>query len=122
MKKAITNREDVELLMNAFYEKLLADDRISYIFTGVAKINIKTHIPIITDFWESVLLGKNVYHNNTMKIHLDLNGKTSLTKLHFEIWLTHFNATVDFLFEGDVALLAKQRARSVATVMQIKMA
>lgn len=120
--KDIATRGDIELLMNTFYERLLADENISYIFTDVAKLDIKTHIPVIADFWETVLLNKNVYHNNTMKIHLDLNDKTSLTKTHFDIWLKHFNNSVDELFVGDTALLAKQRAKSVATVMQIKIA
>ena len=112
MNKAIrdiSGRADIELLMNTFYERLLADENINYIFTDVAKINMKTHLPIIADFWESVLLNKNVYHNNAMKIHMDLNDKTPLTKAHFDIWLQHFNNTVGELFEGDVALLAKQR-------------
>ena len=122
MKKDITIREDIELLMNNFYERLLSDEAISYIFTDVAKLDIKTHIPVIADFWESVLLNKSVYHNNTMKIHLDLNDKTPLLKEHFEVWLKHFTATVDELFEGNIALVAKQRATSVATVMQIKVA
>jgi hemoglobin len=55
-----------------------------------------------------------------MKIHLDLNNKTPLTKDHFDTWLKHFTTVVDELFEGSVAILAKQRARSVATLMQIK--
>ncbi len=122
MKKDIATREDIELLMNTFYERLLADEAISYIFTDVAKLDIKTHIPVITDFWESVLLNKNIYHNNTMKIHLDLNDKTALTKKHFDVWLKHFTTTVDELFEGNIALRAKQRATSVATIMQIKIA
>ena len=122
MKNDITTREDIELLMNNFYEKLLSDEAISYIFTDVAKLDIKTHIPVIADFWESVLLNKNVYHNNTMKIHLDLNDKTPLLSSHFDVWLKHFTATVDELFEGNIALLAKQRATSVATVMKIKIA
>lgn len=122
MRKDITTREDIELLMNNFYEKLLSDEAIGYIFTAVAKLDIKTHIPVIADFWESILLNKNVYHNNTMKIHLDLNDKTPLLRSHFDVWLKHFTATVDELFEGSIALLAKQRATSVATVMQIKIA
>ncbi len=120
MKKDIATREDIEMLMNTFYERLLADAAISYIFTDVAKLDIKTHIPIISDFWETVLLNKNVYHNNTMKIHLDLNDKTQLTKNHFDVWLKHFTVCVDELFEGNIAVKAKQRALSVATVMQIK--
>jgi len=50
MKKDIDNREDIDLLMNVFYGKLLKDDSINYIFTDVIKINIKTHIPVIADF------------------------------------------------------------------------
>ena len=121
-KKDITTREDIEVLMNTFYGRLLADENISYIFTDAAGIDMKTHIPIIVDFWESVLLNKNLYHNNTMKIHMDLNEKAPLTKTHFDVWLNHFNNMVDELFEGNIALLAKQRARSVATIMQIKIA
>ena len=121
-KKDITTREDIELLMNTFYSRLLADESINYIFTDVARINMQTHMPILADFWESILLNKNVYQNNTMKIHMDLNEKAPLTKTHFDTWLNHFNTTVDELFEGNIALLAKQRARSVATIMQIKIA
>ena len=121
MKKDITTRDDILLLMNLFYDNLLKDDSINYIFIEVAHLNIKTHIPIIADFWESVLLNKNVYHNNTLKLHLDLNNKTPLTKQHFDTWLNHFNTTVDALFDGPNSLLAKQRAKSIATVMQIKM-
>ena len=121
-RKDISTRADIELLMHTFYERLLTDERISYIFTDVARLDIKTHIPVIADFWESVLLNKNIYHNNPMKIHMDLNEKTPLTKEHFNVWLTHFTTTVDELFEGDVAITAKQRAMSVANLMQIKIA
>jgi hemoglobin len=121
MKKDIATREDIELLLKAFYDKILKDEAINYIFIDVAKMDIEKHIPVIADFWESVLLNKNIYHNNPMKIHVDLNEKTPLTKEHFNIWLSHFNTAVDELYTGEIALLAKQRAKSVATVMQIKM-
>jgi len=120
MKQDITNREDIDHLMHAFYSKLLEDSSISYIFNDVAKINIETHIPVIADFWESILFNRNVYHNNPMKIHMELHNKTPLLKHHFEVWLNYFNSTVDELFEGAIAAKAKERALSVATVMQIK--
>lgn len=112
----------LNLLMNNFYERLLLDKEIGYIFTEVVRLDLKTHIPVIADFWESALLNKNIYYNNTMKIHLDLNDKTALTKKNFDVWLKHFTTTVDELFEGNIALRAKQRATSVATIMQIKIA
>ena len=120
MKKDIVDRKDIDLLMHVFYEKLLKNNTISYIFTDVAKVDIKTHIPVIADFWESILFHKDIYHNNPMKIHIDMHKKTPLLKRHFDTWLFYFNSTIDELFEGSVALLAKQRALSIATVMQIK--
>ena len=122
MKKDIANREDIDLLVNVFYTKLLADNTINYIFTDIVKINLETHLPVIADFWESILFSSISYSNNLMKIHLDIQNKTPLLKHHFDTWLGYFNSTVDELFEGSVALKAKERALSIATVMQIKIA
>jgi hemoglobin len=80
--------------MNAFYEKLLKDDSINYIFTDVIKLDIKTHIPVIADFWESILLNRNIYRNNPMKIHLDIQNKTRLLKHHFDTWLDYLSSAV----------------------------
>ena len=122
MKKDIANREDIDLLMNVFYTKLLEDNSINYIFNDVVKINMETHLPVIADFWESLLFNRNIYYNNPMKIHLDIQNKTPLLKHHFDTWLGYFNSAVDELFEGSMALKAKERALSIATVMQIKIA
>jgi len=43
-----------------------------------------------------------------------------LTRAHFTRWNELFAQTVDELFEGTNAILAKQRALSISTVMQIK--
>lgn len=122
MKKDIIDRKDIDLLVNIFYQKLLKDNSINYIFTDVVKIDIKTHIPVIADFWESILFHTNIYNNNPMKIHIDIHNKTPLLKSHFDTWLSYFNSTIDELFEGQVASQAKERALSIATVMQIKIA
>ncbi len=122
MKKDIADRIDIDLFVNVFYRKLLEDNTINYIFTDVMKINLETHLPVIADFWESILFNRNIYNNNPMRIHLDIQNKTPLLKQHFDTWLGYFNSTIDELFEGSVALIAKQRALSIATVMQIKIA
>jgi len=56
-----------------------------------------------------------------MQPHLILHQKSPLEKHHFETWLRYFNNTVDELFEGEKAFIAKERAQSIATVMQIKL-
>jgi hemoglobin len=120
MKKDISNRDDLLLLVTRFYEKLLADTSISYIFTEVAKIDLSHHLPILVDFWDSVLFQSDTYHKNAMQPHLALHRQSPLQKQHFETWLRYFKESVDELFEGDIAFIAKERATSIATVMQIK--
>ena len=121
LKKDIENRADIELLMEAFYGVLLSDASISYIFTDVAKMNMEKHLPVIVDFWEMVLFQKGGYQKNVMAIHQRLNEQSPFTREHFQTWLGYFNQTVDELFDGDNARNAKQRALSIATMMQIKM-
>lgn len=117
----ITERKDLELLMSEFYKKLLDDNYIGYIFNDVAGINIQEHLPHIVDFWEQNILNSGSYRNNVLKIHLDLNVRVRLTENHFDIWLTHFNDTVDGNFSGANAEKIKTRALSIATVMKIKL-
>ena len=120
MKKDITSRDDLFLLISRFYEKLLTDDSISYLFTDVAKINLDHHLPVLVDFWDSVLFQSDTYRKNAMQPHLALHQRSPITKQHFETWLRYFTKTVDELFEGATAFIAKERATSIATVMQIK--
>ncbi len=119
--KDIETREDIELLMREFYNRLLADPSISYVFTEVAQINLEEHLPHLADFWQQTLFNTGGYRKNVMQLHLDLNAKEQLTPELFKIWLDHFYATVDSYFSGEIAEKAKTRAVSIATVMQIKM-
>ncbi|MBK8305279.1 MAG: group III truncated hemoglobin [Chloracidobacterium sp.] len=50
MKPDIENRADIDLLMQNFYQRALADDVIGYIFTDVAHLDLESHLPIIGDF------------------------------------------------------------------------
>lgn len=120
MKHDIRNREDIRLLMEKFYDKLLADESISYLFTDVAKIRLEEHFPVLVDFWDSILFQSDTYQKNAMKPHIDLHQQSPLKAHHFKTWLSYFVETVNELFEGDKAELARQRATSIATIMQIK--
>jgi hemoglobin len=120
MLKDIQDRKDIKLLINTFYEKVRKEKKLSFIFDEVAKVDWITHLPIMYDFWESILFHTGNYKRNAMQIHVDLNEKTPLTKDHFDIWLLIFKATVDELFKGEVANNAKTRAISIATMIQIK--
>src|SRR3954469_6400330 len=119
MKRDIETREDLFVLLELFYDTLLKDETIAYIFTDIAKINMQHHLPIIVDFWQMVLFDAPTYNKNAIQPHLVLNQKSRFSKHHFDTWLTTFGSTVDTLFEGKNAFMAKQRAKSIATIMQI---
>jgi|SRR5579875_3103705 len=121
MKKPIATRADVEELVNRFYDRVKADELIGPIFNDVARVNWNKHLPVMYDFWCSILLDEDVYHRNAMIPHLQLNKRFPLQEEHFQRWLQLFDDTVDTCFEGEKAALAKFRARSIAGVMQTKL-
>ena len=120
MKKDIANRDDILKLLTHFYDKLLADPSISYLFTDVAKIDLPHHMDTLVNFWDSILFQSDTYRKNAMQPHMVLHQKSPLEKHHFQTWLRYFTETVDEYFEGEKALLAKERALSIATVIKIK--
>ena len=122
MKKDIESREDIYKLVKEFYVKLLNDDSISYLFTDVAKINLDEHLPVLVDFWDMILFESDTYRKNAMQPHMVLHQQSPLSKEHFNTWLTNFKSTIDELFDGEKAFMAKERAASVAIVMQIRIA
>ncbi len=120
MKKRITGRDDIETLVRNFYEKVKADDCIGFIFNDIAKVNWEKHLSVMFDFWENVLFYTGSYEGNPMLVHQHINHVIPLTKEHFLRWYQVFEQTVDELFEGQNAILIKQKAYSISTVMQIK--
>lgn len=116
----INNRNDILLIMKTFYDKLLADESINYIFTDVAKVNLKEHFPILVDFWHSMLFGSGTYGRNAMQPHIDLAKQTKLTKQHFQTWLGYLNESIDELHEGKLAHAMKARAQNIAGLMEFK--
>lgn len=116
----IQNQDDLYVLVDEFYKKLLSDDSISYIFTDVVKIKLEEHLPILVTFWSQVILGTGGYTKNLTEIHLDVDAKEHLTAELFTIWLNHFYASVDENFKGTKSEQIKTQALSIATIMQIK--
>ena len=121
IKKDIETREDINRLIVQFYEQVKKDSIIGFIFNDVVNMNWEVHIPVIVDFWETILLDNPVYKKNAMEVHYDLNKKIPLQQKHFSQWLLLFYTTVDNLYTGKIATLAKTRAKSIAAVMEFKM-
>jgi hemoglobin len=119
--KDISSRADILMLIEHFYEKVKRDDTIGIIFTEIFPLDWDHHIPLIVDFWETILLDNPVYKSNAMEKHVAINKIFPLKKQHFDAWLALFFGTIDEYFTGTVADLAKKRAASIAGLMQLKM-
>ena len=120
MKKDIENKQDIEKLVNSFYDKVKQDALIGFIFTDIVRVDWERHLPVMYDFWENSLFYTGNYTGNPMEIHRHLQKLIPLTAEHFTQWTHLFTSTVDELFTGEKATLAKQRAISIAAVMQFK--
>ena len=117
----IETRNDIEKLMRAFYARVQQSPVIGYIFTEIAHTNWDHHIPLIVDFWESILLDRPVYSRNAMDIHYLLHQKEPFRKEFFEEWIMLFETTVNELYTGQRASLAIKRARGILALMEYRM-
>jgi hemoglobin len=110
----IETRADCERLVRAFYGKALEDPIIGWIFVDVANLDVEAHVPQIASCWETILLGAHSYAGGAFAPHAALHMKTPLKRGHFERWLWLWCTTVDELFAGERAELAKSHAQRVA--------
>lgn len=113
----INNRNEIEVVVNTFYDKVREDDLLKMMFIDV---NWQKHLPVMYDFWDNVLFYTGKYNGNPMAKHQMAHQQNPLTAELFKRWLDLFSATIDELYNGPNAQLLKERAHSIATIMQIK--
>jgi hemoglobin len=110
----IETRADCERLVREFYARAFADPIIGFLFTDIAKLDLEAHVPRITAFWETILLGARSYGGGAFAPHAALHAKVPLLRGHFDRWVTIWSETIDDLFAGERAEHAKAHARRVA--------
>lgn len=120
-KNPIKNRKDIHLLVSCFYEKIRKDPNLGPIFNSII-VDWESHFELLTDFWESQLLVKRTYHGNPIDVHQEVDTKMNhtITSEHFGLWLNLWFETLDELFTGEVAWLAKNRAQKMSTMLFLK--
>ncbi len=121
MKTDITSRADIEQLVVTFYSIIRKDAVLGDIFNNAIS-DWDHHIPKIVDFWETNLFFKPVYKGKPIKKHIELDADNhhSLEEAHFKHWVAIWQDTVNELFKGEKAELAKYRAGNIANMMYIK--
>ena len=116
MKQDIQNRSDVFTLVSTFYSRVKENEEIGYIFNEIIQ-DWPEHLEKLTDFWETNLFLVSKFRGNPMHAHQEVDKKfnNSIEQRHFGEWLNLWFATIDDLFEGERATIAKNRARNIAS-------
>ena len=121
MKKDITSRLDIELLVNFFYSKV-KDDSILNPFFGSSKfIDWDKHLPLMYGFWDFILFNtENAYTGSVMAPHFKIHEQLPMEQVHFSQWIKLFTESVDELFEGTKAEEAKMAAKNIGGTLKYK--
>lgn len=106
--------------MTTFYEKVLKDPTLKHFFKSIKDWD--AHYERLTSFWESSLFLRTKYLGNPLEAHVkvDRENDHSITQEHFGQWLNLWYETIDELFEGEMAQVAKNRARKMSTFLYLK--
>jgi hemoglobin len=113
----LVDRADVELLLRRFYGRVFTDGVLAEPFTELRAAGLESHIPVMCDFWETVLFRAGLYRGNALVVHRRLDERHRLDARHFARWLSLWNSTVDAMYTGPAAERAKLQGARVATAM-----
>ena len=121
LKSEIKERKDIKLLVVSFYSKIREHQILGPIFNGIIT-DWDSHLELLTDFWEGQLLLERKYRGNPIAVHQEVDRKMDhgITPEHFGLWLNEWFATIDELFEGEVAWIAKNRAQKMSTMLYMQ--
>jgi hemoglobin len=113
----LAGRADVEALLRRFYGRVLLDDVLAEPFTELRIKGLDSHLPVMADFWETVLFRAGLYRGSAMHAHRHVHQQVPLSGRHFVRWLTTWNNTVDEMFQGPIAEHAKIQGARIAWAM-----
>ncbi|MBT8184036.1 MAG: group III truncated hemoglobin [Eudoraea sp.] len=120
-KKQIENRDDIHLLVRTFYGKIREHEILGPIFNEIIS-DWEGHFNLLTDFWESQLFLRRKYSGNPVEVHQEVDDKMdhTITPEHFGYWINLWFATIDDLFDGETAWIAKNRAQKMSTMLYMQ--
>ena len=116
MQHQTITRENIRIMVDRFYSKILKDELLADFFIDKLGDEMitdewQTHLNLLTDFWASITLGDSAYSGQPLKPHIDMEG---LKRETFERWLELFFETVDRLYAKEAADTFKTRSEMIA--------
>lgn len=114
----IQSPADIKLLVDTFYDRIQQHALLGPVFAiRIADGNWQPHLEKMYRFWGTLLLYTQEYSGSPFDKHIGL----MIGAEHFKQWVALFDATVNSLFEGEVANTAKERAHNIALTFEYKL-
>lgn len=114
---AIT-RDEISALVDTFYDRVWADDRLGPIFSARLDHNRDAHLDRMKLFWASVLLRSGEYHGRPVPKHKALS---EVEPSDFVRWLTLFETTAHEILDTNTALHVIEKAERIAESLWLAM-
>ena len=119
-QKDISNREDLRLLIDIFYDGVLSDPLMRPVFEDSLP-HWDHHKERVVNFWENWLFQTGAYDGGMMWKHSARHQTRPMTTERFERWLAYWITTVDQLFAGEKAEFIKAKALEIGRVLHHKL-
>jgi hemoglobin len=113
----LTDRSDVEALLRRFYGRVFDDDVLAGPFAELRATGLESHLPVMCDFWETVLFRAGLYRGSALVVHRRLDERHRLEADHFARWVALWHRTVDEMYAGPAAERAKIQGTRIAGAM-----
>jgi hemoglobin len=113
--------EHIKTLVTHFYQQVQKDEVLGAVFNDVAQVDWEKHIPLLCQFWNSVMLKTNEYHGNAYQKHVLLKELTAIKEEHFMRWLNLFKQEAEKHLPQDAAAEIMQRASLIAESLKFGM-
>lgn len=104
-------------LVTSFYREIVFDDLLEPVFSEVAEVDWVRHIPVLVDYWVSILLGTRAGNGSIMGVHRHLHGLAPIEREHCDRWFSLWVGCVDERWAGPNAERAKAHAAALMAGM-----
>ncbi|PWY55210.1 globin [Legionella qingyii] len=115
------NKTHIEKLVTHFYQKVQKDEVLGPIFNDVAQVDWDEHIPLLCQFWNSIMLKTNEYHGNAYQKHVLLKKIAHIEEAHFVRWLDLFQKEAEYHLPVKIAEEIVQKASLIAESLKYGM-
>jgi len=117
MKKDILNREDLEKVLDLFFENIKTDETLNHFFFEIVKVDWEKHMGQMCDFWENVLFYSGDYQGKPIDTQRRISEIQKTENHHSQKWKELFFSSLDSLYKGKNVEKMKHHSDKIAQVM-----